>query len=118
LAVLEAQASKMPVLAALTTCILEVVHDCEKRASWSLLTTQWLHRPMPPLLTYPELAWRVAEATHAQIVARDNQPPTASASKNCTRRYSTTKKLTHPLRLPSAELRMDTTSHIGPDQST
>ena len=74
LSVLEAQASKVPVLAAPTAGIPEVVRDGETGFLIAADDAVGYADRLQTLLACPELSLRVAEAAHAQIVAGYNWP--------------------------------------------
>lgn len=74
LSLLEAQASKVPVLAAPTAGIPEVVQDGETGFLIAADNAAGYADRLQILLTRPELGRRVAEAAHAQIVARNSWP--------------------------------------------
>jgi glycosyltransferase involved in cell wall biosynthesis len=74
LSVLEAQASKVPVLAAPTAGIPEVVRDGETGFLIAADDAVGYADRLQTLLACPELSLRVAEAAHAQIVAEHNWP--------------------------------------------
>lgn len=74
LSVLEAQASKVPVLAAPTAGIPEVVHDGETGFLIAAGNAAGYADRLQTLLARPELGRRVAEAAHAQVVARHSWP--------------------------------------------